>query len=94
MATFRVYPDGNGGAQESVEAPSARRAAELYWEAQAIAINGTAANEEERLIVEHSDGPRVDPSATWITDEDGTFARFDVSVVHVEVSAVEATGKR
>jgi hypothetical protein len=92
MATFKVYPDGNNDAAMDVEAPTARRAAEAYWEERVI--DGEAqANMEERLIVEHDDGPNVDPSATWFIHKGRVFAKFDVTVTHVEVSAVAVEAK-
>jgi hypothetical protein len=89
MAIFRVYPEGNDDAAMDASARTAREAAESYWE-QRVLDGDARANEEERIIVMHADGPKVDPSATWYTDEDGTFARFDVTVMSVTVSAVEA----
>lgn len=89
MATFSVYPDGSGGDRREIEAPTARQAAEAYW-TERFMEGEARTNDRNQVIVEHDDGPRVDSSATWHTDEDGTFATFLVSVTRVEVSAVEA----
>lgn len=89
MATFKVYPYGNGDAEQQVEAPSARRAAEEYW-AMRVLDGDAGANEEERVVVEHADGPNADPSARWRMKEGRLVACFDVSVMRVEVSAIEA----
>lgn len=89
MAIFEVYPDGNGKAKEAVDAPTARAAARRYHETR-VKAGEAPVNEVERVIVEHADGPAVDPSAKWDKDEDGTFARFDVAIVAITAIAVEA----
>lgn len=90
MPTFTVYPDGMiSWAKQSVDAPTAREAAEKYWEENAIAISGTAADEKELIIVEHEDGPNVDPSASWFMKDGSVFARFEVLVTRIEAVAVE-----
>jgi hypothetical protein len=89
MATFKVYVESDRDTESAVSAPTARIAAERFWQ-ERVLDGEVMANREERVIVLHDDGPNVDPSATWITDEDGTFAWFDVSVASVMVNAVEA----
>lgn len=90
MPTFTVYPDGmSAWAKESVEMPTAREAAEKYWEENAIAISGTAADETELIVVEHEDGPNVDPSVAWFMKDGSVFARFEVRVTRIEATAIE-----
>lgn len=88
MAIFIVYPDGNRDAAQRVPANMARRAAEVYWRRR-VFRGDVRANEEERIVVEYVDGPKVDTSVMWHTEDGQTFALFDVCVVSVDVGAVE-----
>ena len=89
MAIFIVYPDGNRDAAQRVPANMARRAAEAYWQRR-VCRGNVRANEEERIVVEHTDGPKVDTSVMWHIEGGRMFALFDVCVVSVDVSAAEA----